>query len=345
MDIRRIRNVIGKRLRCIPIFYPRKKHDALRWGIIGLGNMAEVFATALDIDKSSKIVAVASRNIDKARSFSARHGRPRAYGSYEQMVYDASLNLDVVYIATPAKYHADHIKMCLDAGKNVICEKPITLSPNELQPLIEIASEKKLFLMEGMWMKCLPTFKKAIEWLDNGKIGELEIIKVDFYKREIINTEASIFNSTEGGGVLNDFGVYAIAFMTSFLDGIPQKMSFEKRMSIKGIDTDWSIIAIKDKVRAFVNLSSDFSSLSKAALIGTKGVIEWNSQFNRTNKIALYDENGNKVEEFEVEYTSEGFEYEIEEVRSVLRSGSKQSKLVSLEGSLLTLKVMGMLKA
>lgn len=340
MNIQRIKEGVIRKLRHYSFFYPKKNDRALRWGVIGLGNMAEVFASALDDDKDSRIVAVASRSKNKAVDFSKRHGKANAYGSYEEMLNDSSLNLDVVYIATPAKYHAKHIKQCLEAGRNVLCEKPITTKKEDLLELIRLAEEKKLFLMEGMWMKCLPTFLQAKQWMQQGLIGNLQLIKVDFYKRELINPELNIFNAEEGGGVLHDYGIYAISFMTSFLGGKPILLKKEMRKSIFNIDADWQIYAEREGVKAFVAISSNFKGLSKAALVGDKGVIEFDSQFNRTNRIVRYDESGRKQEEFAVNYKSGGFEHEIEAVKESIRQGKSQSALVSLDETLATMEVM-----
>lgn len=340
MVIKRIANRIKKHFRQYSVFYPKKSHDALRWGIIGLGNMAEVFATALDDDRDSKIVAVASRSKTKAVTFAAKHGHGKAYGSYEEMLSDTLLKLDVVYVATPAKYHAEHIKLCLESGNNVLCEKPITSNTAELKALMELADRKGLFLMEGMWMKCLPTFIKAKEWLRQGLVGRLELVKVDFYKREIIRPELSIFNPAEGGGVMHDYGVYSIAFATEFLGEEVNVMQRHVRYSSFGIDADWQIYLRNEGAEAYISLSSDYKGDSKAALIGEKGVIEWDAQFNRSNKIVLYNKYGNIVEEYIASYKNEGFEYEIAEVNNCIRSGKKQSEKVSLGKSLETIMLI-----
>lgn len=340
MDILRIVKGLKKRFRQIPLLYPKKTKTACRWGIIGLGNMAEVFATALDEDQDSIIAAVASRSLDKAQLFANKHGRGKAYGSYDEMLLDDALQLDVVYIATPAKYHAEHIKLCLETGHNVLCEKPLSIHSSELSDLYSIAEERHLFMMEGMWMKCLPSFLKAHEWLENGEIGRLELVKVDFYKREIVNPSRSIFNACEGGGLVNDYGVYAIAFVLSFLGGKPDILRFEKRKSFLGIDTDWQIFAERNGIKAFVSLSSNFKGASKAAIIGTNGVVEWDAQFNRTNHVVCYDKYGKQRVSFETAYKCEGFEYEIEEVKRCIRSGNKQSDAVSLNDTLDTIQVL-----
>lgn len=340
MTIQRIKEAIRRKLRQNPIFYPKKKDSALRWGVMGLGNMAEVYASALDDDKDSKIVAVASRSKSKAENFAKRHGQAQAYGSYEEMLNDSTLNLDVVYIATPAKYHAKHIRQCLGANRNVLCEKPITTNREDFVELIRLSEEKELFLMEGMWTKCLPTFQQAKKWIQQGVIGDLQLIKVDFYKREQINPELAIFNAKEGGGVLHDYGIYAISFVTSFLGGKPSVLRKEMRKSVFNIDADWQIYAEREGVKAFVSISSNFKGVSKAALVGNKGVIEFDSQFNRTNRIIRYDEFGRKQEVFTVDYKSGGLEYEINAVRESILSKQIQSSIVPLNETLETLEVM-----
>lgn len=338
--INKILNKIKKEWRKTPLGRTKKNDNPMRWGIIGLGYMAETFSCTIDGSKGDVVYAVASRNIDKAKRFASNHGRCRAYGSYEDMVNDRSLELDVVYIATPVKYHYEHIKMCLEAGKNVLCEKPITSSLEQFEELIELAKKQNCFLMEGMWMKCLPTFQKACQWINEGKIGGIELVRVDFYKREHIREGHAIYNANEGGGILRDFGVYAIAFMEHFLGGYPDSITANKRISVHGIDADWNIVAEKNNVRAFVNLSANFGASSKAEVIGTKGFIEWDAQFNRTNCIKLFNSNGLEEEVFEVKYVYEGFEYEVNEVNKCIRSHILSSKLANLNNSHNVLKII-----
>lgn len=342
--ISRIWNRAKKEWRKTPFGRTKKSANPLRWGVIGLGYMAETFSCAIDGSQDDVVYAVASRSLDKARAFAKSHGGCMAYGSYEDMVNDENLNLDVIYIATPVKYHYEHVKLCLEAGKNVLCEKPITGTLEEFEALTKIAREHDCFFMEGMWMKCLPTFQKACQWIDEGKIGDVELVRVDFYKREHIREGHAIYNANEGGGVLRDFGVYAIAFMEHFLGGMPKCISGEYRVSVHGIDADWQILAEKNGVKAMVNLSSNFGSLSKAAVIGKSGFIEWDSQFNRTHRVVLYDVKGQRVESFVASYRHEGFEYEVNEVHRCIRGGKKDSTVSPLEGTYNTMQIMERLK-
>jgi len=327
-----------------PLGRTKKIDNPIRWGVIGLGYMAETFSCAIDGSKEGMVYAVASRSFDKAKAFASHHGCYKVYGSYEGMVNDKSLKLDVVYVATPVKYHYEHVKLCLEAGLNVLCEKLITSTLEQFDELIALAKKNNCFFMEGMWMKCLPSFQKACQWINEGKIGETEWVKVDFYKREHIREGHAIYNALEGGGVLRDFGVYAIAFMEHFLGGMPDGLNGQYRMSAHGIDADWQIAAEKNGVKAAINLSSNFGSLSKAAVIGKKGFIEWDSQFNRTHRVVLYDANGQQVEDFSTSYTYEGFECEVNEVQKCIREGKKECMIVPLEGTHNTMQIIDNLK-
>lgn len=338
--IKRIIKRIQRFWKHTPFGKTKKNDNPIRWGVIGLGYMAETFCNAIDGNKNGVVYAVASRSLQKAKTFALRHGKCKAYGSYQEMINDKQLELDVVYIATPVKYHYEHIKICLEAGLNVLCEKPIASTIEQLEELKKIANLNNCFLMEGMWMKCLPSFQKACQWIHESKIGTVELVKVDFYKREHIRQNYAIYNAKEGGGILYDFGVYAIAFMEHFLNGFPEKIFECHRYSSHGIDADWCIVGEKDGIKCCVNISSNFGSLSKAAVIGSKGVIEWNSQFNRTNRVTLYNENGLVIETYAVSYRYEGFEYEVEEVQNCIRKRKCESSLVTFSGSYNTLKII-----
>jgi len=341
--LERIKYYLRRKLISTGVIRVNKNPSAIKWGIIGLGSMAEKFSTTIDGSNDDVVYSVASRSLSKAKTFAARHGNCKAYGNYDDMLNDASAKIDVIYIATPVEFHYENIKKCLLTGKNVLCEKPITSNAAQLIELIKIAKQKKCFLMEGMWMKCLPSFRKANEWINGDKIGELELIKVDFYKKNNMSLNLKIDNSMDYSGVLKDYGIYAISFMTFFLKGVPQTLQYSKHKSSFGFDTDWHIFAKNNDVKAFINLSSNFSSLSKAVIVGKKGSIEWNSQFNRTNKITLFDSYGNKIKEFVSKYKYEGFEYQLKEISCCLKAKEIESQMVPLSESLDTLEVIDQL--
>lgn len=312
----------------------KKSPSPIKWGILGLGYMAETFSTAIDGNKHGIVYSAASRSEAKAVKFAKRHTGCKPYGSYREMIKKEAQNIDVIYIATPVQYHYEQVKECLEAGINVLCEKPITRTLKEFEDLKRIAHNKNCFLMEGMWMKCLPTFQEATKWINNGEIGKIELLKVDFYKRENLNNKKRV------EGVLLDYGIYSLAFIEHFLYGYPDRINSYSRNNALGLDCDWHIRAKKNDIMAIVNISSNFGSLSKASIIGNNGYIEWEDQFNRCKCISLFDSKGNLRKTYKVSYDYEGFEYEINEVQNCIRKGLKESDIVSLSGTEITMQIL-----
>lgn len=318
--------------------------NATRWGIIGLGAMAEQFANALDCVHDAEITAVASRDIAKAQRFAKRHSAPHAYGSYLDMVQDARIELDVIYIATPVRCHYRDIKMCLELGKNVICEKPITLTAAEFEELTHLAVEKEVFLMEGMWMKCLPTYVKGIEWIDQGTIGEVQFIQVDLSKDILEMLSDGSKNSTGDEGVLLDYGVYALAFAFGFAGNSYRIESAYSHRNARNIDRHWVITLDVCGVRAFITISSEIEGDRRAVIVGEQGRIEWHRQFNRTNIIERFNQVGHSEEVFKTKYIYDGFEHQIHEVHRCLRQKQQESSRITWGSTLATLQLIDELR-
>jgi predicted dehydrogenase len=119
----------------------------IRFGILGPGKIANRFCEALETLKGdAEVYAIASRDGDRATEFAKKFGASATYSSYKELVADPQV--DVVYIATPHPFHFEQTKLCLEHGKAVLCEKPMTVSFNQTETLVKLAREKKVFLME-----------------------------------------------------------------------------------------------------------------------------------------------------------------------------------------------------
>ncbi|WP_195908922.1 Gfo/Idh/MocA family protein [Microlunatus sp. Gsoil 973] len=127
----------------------------VRWGILSTGHIAGVFARDLALMPSeAELGAVASRTIDKAKTFADEYGFARPYGSYAELAADP--DIDVVYIASPHSDHFASAKLCLESGKSVLVEKPLTASAADTETLVNLAQERSLFLMEALWTRTNP---------------------------------------------------------------------------------------------------------------------------------------------------------------------------------------------
>lgn len=143
----------------------------MRWGVISTGSIANDFSLQLKCTPGAVLHAVASRSQKAADEFATKHGFAHAYPTYEALVADTAV--EVVYIATPHTFHCDNILMCLEAGKHVLCEKPMVVNAAQAERCIAKAAEKGVFLMEGMWTRFFPTTRAVRKAVADGAIGKV----------------------------------------------------------------------------------------------------------------------------------------------------------------------------
>lgn len=310
----------------------KKNPNAIKWGIIGTGYMSDTFGRAIMESRDDVIYAVSSRSLKKASVFAKRHGNAKSFGSIEDFLKDREI--DIVYIATPVECHYKNIKDCLEAGYNVLCEKPLTLKYEEASELFALAKKKELLLLEGMWMHCLPTMKKARHWIDSGDIGKIEYIQVQLSKQ--VNHE----HVRKHLGVLYDYGIYPIAFVNQFFNNKIDKIADVCRKNQDGYITDISLLLKLGEIGASISINSNLQSESKAVIIGSKGTIEWNSPFNRSNTITKRTYGDDSKEVFSTKYINEGFEYELSDVGRCLRSHLSVSPELDKEMTLHCLQII-----
>lgn len=283
--------------------------------------MASVWADLLLSNESGELHAVCSRSVLKAAQFGRKFGCSRTFGQLDDMLAKTGNELDFVYVATPLNSHYAIIERCIDAGVNVLTEKPATQTSDEWFALSQAAKKRGVLLVEGMWMQCLPTFSQAAAWIEQGKIGEVRWIRVDINKFQPTLTG----QPDRDTGVLMDYGLYAIRFACHFLGGEPEWSQSHARRDANGNDTDWAIIAGRSGKTAVVNISANSHASSTAAVIGDNGMIEWQSPFNRTNKITLHDFQSRDSIFRHFAYSSMGFEFQLEEVTRSLKENLFES--------------------
>ncbi len=182
---------------------------SFNWGILGPGRIAKKFAQSLEAINNANLYAVASNNKDRADSFANEFSADKLYYTYKDLASDN--NIDAVYIAPPHRFHYENTKLCLEAGKPALCEKPITVNASEAKLLIDLARSKNLFLMEALWTRYLPIYQLVKKWLDDKIIGEVKLLNSTFGYNFPRDLEDRKFNHELAGGGLLDLGVYSIA--------------------------------------------------------------------------------------------------------------------------------------
>ena len=204
-----------------------------KWGFISTGGIANDFALALKATPHAERYAVASRTQAAADEFKATHGFSKAYDSYEKLVADPEI--DVIYIATPHAFHRDNILMCLDAGKNVVCEKPMVVNAKQAEECIAKAKEKGLFLMEGMWTRFFPATRAVRKLVKDGAIGKVVSMHASLGFKGESHFNARLFKPELAGGALFDVGIYPSMWIAAIL-GVPSKVTAHARMHEEGVD-------------------------------------------------------------------------------------------------------------
>lgn len=298
---------------------------SVNWGILSTARIAHTFAKDIVHCAQANLYAVGSRQLDSAQKFAATFDIPNAYGSYEDLLNDS--DIDAIYIATPHTLHADNAIAALKAGKHVLCEKPVTTSPEDLERIINVAQVEERFFMEAMWTYFLPAINKAVEWVTAGRIGELIHTKASFGFTMPYSATSREYARELGGGCLLDMGIYPAAFDALFNHADTPPILLHCDVAPNGADND--VLWMYKKSKSVSLLHSSFKSNlgNDALLIGTKGTIKI-PDFWRATECTLF-KGLDKEEHFADNRKGSGFEFEISHACQNILNKSHESDVVS----------------
>jgi len=203
------------------------------WAILGCGKIAGKFSQDLKLLPNARLYAAASRDWNKAEAFAKKFGFEKAYGSYEEMVSDA--NIDVIYVATPHSHHCKHVILCLEHGKAVLVEKAFALTAVQAAEMVDAAHRNQAFLMEAFWTRFQPSFNKAMEVLRSGELGPARMMRSEFCFHAPYNPDSRLFNLALGGGSLLDIGIYPV-FWALQIFGVPGQIQTTAELAPTGAD-------------------------------------------------------------------------------------------------------------
>lgn len=301
----------------------------IKWGIVGLGKIANEFARDLQLVESGELCAVASRNIDKAQEFANQFQCPKAYGSYDELFEDE--NIDILYIATPHDSHAELTIKALQNNKHVLCEKPLALHYNDALQMINTAKKHNKFFMEAFWTRFNPSMREALQHIQNGSIGEVKYVNADFAITFENPDNTRMTDMKLGGGALMDIGVYPL-FLAYLILGKPKEILAKSNFHSTGADTQTSIILQYENAQAVLHASFLYTSNMEATISGTKGRINLDPLWFMTESYSLTQ--GDQKTKFERPTLGKGYSYEIEECNACLRANKTESELWSHQNSL-----------
>lgn len=285
--------------------------------ILGAGNIAGTMAKTLngmeEKDKSFCCYAVAARDCERARDFAEKYGFEKAYGSYEEMLADGKV--DFVYIATPHGCHYEHIKLCLEYEKHVLCEKAFTLNASQAREVFAIAKEKGLLLTEAIWPRYQPMRKILDDLLSSGVIGKIHLMvaNIAFDSDHV----PRMYRPELGGGSLLDITIYPLnTAIMAFGDQVV-KVDSSVQMTDTGVDAQESItLQFADGKMAVIAASMYAQGDTSVMFCGENGRIHLENIFNPI-ALRVYNRQGELVETILRPEQITGYEYE---VRSCLKA-------------------------
>lgn len=188
----------------------------MRWGILSTGHITHSFAKAVVECKGESLAAVGSRRKEQAEAFAEQYKIPTSYDSYEALLADKTI--EAVYIGTPHPFHAEWSIKAAQAGKHVLCEKPLAMNVGEVQDMLDAAREHKVLLMEAFMYRCHPQTHRILQIIQKGIIGQVRVIRSSFSFDRDLGLQHRLFNKDLGGGGILDLGCYPVS-MSRLLAG------------------------------------------------------------------------------------------------------------------------------
>ena len=290
----------------------------LNFAILGAGSIAASMADTILRMDSVLPYAVASRETEKAQRFAQQYGVEKAYGSYREMIEDP--NVDLVYIATPHSHHAEQMRLCIEGGKSILCEKAFTKTAKEAREVLAYAKQQKVFVTEAIWPRYMPMAKTIQAFCASGKIGKIRALTCNL-GYPVAHVER-VMEPALAGGALLDVGVYTLTFASIVMGGNVRDITSTAVMSDKGVDTQGSIAltyADGSVASLFFSVLSPTDRLG--ALYGETGyaLVE---NINNFQSLRVYDEGYRLIEETLCPPQITGYEYEVQAAVDAIRAGA-----------------------
>ena len=324
------------------------------WALIGPGRIAHRFAEAVSALPGTHLRSVHGRDPAKAAAFAAqwaRAGQPavRVEPELHTLLHDPQV--DAVYIATPHASHAGFVRQCLQAGKPVLCEKPLVPTLAQALELVALAQAQRVFLMEALWTRLLPVYAGVRRWLDSGAIGPVRAIQSSFCFAAPYDPTSRLFDPALAGGALLDIGIYNLAITRWVLESAPGLCPEPSDVQLSGVlapsGVDQRVAAMFSfpggVVSQFV-CAFDTTADNALRIFGERGSITVPGPFWGASEavLAVADQTAQTLH---APHRINGFEEEIEETMRCVRAGAIESPRIPHAETLALMRwIEGLLK-
>jgi len=309
----------------------------IRWGLLAAGAIAKAFANGVHQSETGILTAVASRDHEKANAFAETYEIPTRYGSYEALLADP--DVDAVYISTPHPFHTEWAIKAAEAGKHILCEKPLSMNQYETMSIVEAAEVNQVFLMEAYMYRCNPQTQKLLELLRQGLIGEVRVIKATFSFGNAFHSQGRLWEHELAGGGILDVGGYTTSY-ACMVAGAVQGHSFAVPTEIKGagiLSPDTGVDAFASAVLKFEHgviaqcaTGIAVSQENCVQIFGSDGWIKLPDPYAasrgeaRDGKILVFTSASKEVEEITVEAPVTSYAYEADVCGRAILAGKTQ---------------------
>ena len=310
--------------------------STFNWGILGPGGIARAFAADLQSLAGHSVAAVGSRTLSNAEEFVSTFGG-KAYGSYEELVADESV--DAIYVATPHPAHKENVVLALNAGKPVLCEKPFAVNAQEAQEMVAAAVANNVALMEAMWSRFLPHYALVREIVASGILGKILTVHADHGQRLADQNIPRLVDPLLAGGALLDLGIYPVSFAHMIL-GNPTKITASGVLTDRGVDGQTSMIFdYSSGAQAILNTTMLEQTPCRAVVAGVNGRLEIDRVFYSPTsmRVTLFD---GTVKQYPNTYVGHGIREQAEEFKQLVLSGKQQNELLNWKDTVDIMKTL-----
>jgi predicted dehydrogenase len=301
----------------------------VRWGVAATGGIAARFVEGMQLVEDGVVAAVGSRALDRAVGFADRFGIPRRHGSLDELAADP--DVDVVYVASPHSRHEADTVRYLEAGKHVLCEKPLALNARQAERMVDTARSNGVFLMEAIWSRFLPAYQRLGELLDAGRIGTPLVVEASFGFTMPVRPEHRLFDLALGGGGLLDLGIYPLQ-LCSLVFGAPDRVAAVGHLGATGVDERVAAVLHHEAGGLGVVQAAITAPLScEARISGSDGWVRLPAFMHCPQQLVASGPRGEEV--VDAAFEGEGLRFQVHEVHRCLREGLGESPEMRLAES------------
>ncbi len=313
--------------------------DKLRWGILGTGNIARKFASQLPGSNRGELVAVGSRNEESAIAFANEFGgAPRS--PYEGVLAD--VKVDAIYISLPNSMHADWSIKALEAGKHVLCEKPIASNAADAQRMFQTAERTGKRLVEAFMYRSHPAVQRFIAMAREGAIGDLRLIRSNFTFQREASTEDVRYQTELAGGSIMDVGCYCVNFARAIAGNEPNSATAAAHLHESGVD-EYAAGLLQFPDDIFCTFTSGMTTTSDlhTVVAGSGGYMRIDTPWFTNGKFTIV--RGDKTETVELDPATNYYAMEADAFADHVLDGAKPS--ITSADSIGNMKVLDQLRA